>query len=61
MEINCNTKPQLDMWDFTNGLIQDNLVRCNVTSQTVLTAMPVDLLAVAIGPPVTAVMRTATE
>merc|ERR1712192_28164 len=35
--------------------------RCNATSQTVLTAMPVDLLAVAIGPLVTAVMRTATE
>merc|ERR1719234_2384700 len=35
--------------------------RCNATSQTVLTAMPADLLAVAIGPLVTAVMRTATE
>merc|ERR1712192_87167 len=35
--------------------------RCNATSQTVSTAMPVDLLAVAIGPLVTAVMKTATE
>merc|ERR1719234_1263216 len=33
--------------------------RCNVTFQTVSTAMPADLLAVAIGPLVTAVMRTA--
>merc|ERR1712192_71414 len=35
--------------------------RCNATSQTVSTAMPADLLAVAIGPLVTAVMRTATD
>merc|ERR1712181_181445 len=35
--------------------------RCNATSQTVLTAMPVDLLAVVTGPLVTAVMRTANK
>merc|ERR1719504_251333 len=35
--------------------------RCNATSQTVSTAMPADLLAVAIGPLVTAAMRTASE
>merc|ERR1712096_40957 len=35
--------------------------RCNATSQTVLTAMHADPLAVAIGPHVTVVMRTATE
>merc|ERR1712181_200711 len=35
--------------------------RCNATSQIVLIAMPADLLAVAIGPLVTAVMKTATE
>merc|ERR1719397_1110210 len=35
--------------------------RCNATTQTVLTAMPADLLAVATDPLVTAVMRTANK
>merc|ERR1712181_103440 len=35
--------------------------RCNATFQTVSTAMPPDLLAVAIGPLATAVMRTANK